>query len=66
MHQARPGAASRRGDTEAQDAQQAGARHDSIRLPIEFLFDEHDRQRVICATLERLVRNAKVRDPRRI
>ena len=29
-------------------------RHDSFHLPIEFLFDEHDRQRVMCATLERL------------
>ncbi len=29
-------------------------RHDSFRLPIEFLFDEHDRQRIMCATLERL------------
>jgi hemerythrin-like domain-containing protein len=41
-------------DTQAQDEQQASARHDSFRLPIEFLFDEHDRQRVMCATLELL------------
>lgn len=37
------------------DSAPAGTpRHESFHLPIEFLFDEHDRQRVICATLERL------------
>ena len=54
MHQAGTGVGSMSVDTQAQDEQQASARHDSIRLPIEFLFDEHDRQRVICATLVRL------------
>ena len=31
-----------------------GLCHGSFRTPIEFLFDEHDRQRIMCATLERL------------
>ena len=46
-------------DTQAQDEQQASARHDSFRLPIEFLFDEHDRQRVMCATLEQLAEDCR-------
>jgi hemerythrin-like domain-containing protein len=36
--------------------------HDSFRLPIEFLFSEHDRHRVICATLDRLAEDCTSED----
>ena len=45
-------------------AQADTPRHDGFHLPIEFLFDEHDRQRVVCATLERLAEDCTGGDAR--
>ena len=37
-------------------------RPEGVRYPIEFLFAEHDRQRVVCAALERLAQDCAAED----